>query len=417
MVDWMTTKGAMVPAAEREWLHDVSAGFAGQGAVMVHIGVEYGASLHCSKAGCPDARVVGVDLDISKCIEPDGFELIEGDSKDVAQEFHDRIDLLFVDGGHNYADVWADMFEWLGKVRPGGVVAFHDHYSDLDAHPWTLGVREAVNAWDWAPTTWEPEFGAAGSIRAFWRRPYLRRGQEFGSLGFGVPYYKAEYDFFRWWSWLLVGGMEPGDRLLNNSRLRCEVPIPMAHNGLVQEFLRTDRDTLCIVEDDHVGPQELIRRMRTKRENWDFDIVCASYTNRRTDAGPVAVGFMLGADGQPNEIGEYLCRLNQMEVQESGTQVVDGAALGVVLIRRWVLDALRGDRHPEEANWFEWVGHNSQDVNFYGKVHALGARVGVDRDNDVGHVGKVIYTMRQFYEARDKFKREQKEKQEVTQDG
>lgn len=382
-------------------MHDVAAEFARQRAVMVHLGVEYGASLHCNKAGCPDARVVGVDLDISKCIEPEGFELLQGDTKDVAQEFHDRIDFLFVDASHDHNSVWADMSEWLGKVRPGGVVAFHDYYSDLEAHPWTEGVRTAVDSWDWAPTAWAPELAPIGSIRAFWRLPYLRRGQEFGTLGFGVPYYKAEYEFFRWWSWLLIGGLEEGDQLLNNARLRCEVPIPMAHNGLVQEFLRTDRDTLCIIEDDHVGPQDVLRQMREKAENWGFDIVCASYTNRRD--GMVAVGFNFNDNGEPNEYGEYGCRLEPMTVWDEGTQPVGGAALGLVLIRRWVLDTMRGNKRPDEAFWFDWVGRNSQDVHFYGKAQKVGARVGVDRDNSIGHIGKHIYTMKDFYRARTEF--------------
>ena len=400
----MTTKGASLMPGERQWLHDVSAEFRHQGAVIVHIGVEYGASLHCCKAGCPDARVVGVDLDISKCIEPHGFELLEGDSKDVAQTFHDRIDFLFVDGGHTFEDVWADMSEWLGKVRPGGCVAFHD-YGNAEEFPHTAGVSEAVDAWDWAPTTWAPELGLIGSIRAYWRLPYLRRGQEFGTVGIGVPYYKSEYEFFRWWTWLIVGGLEDNDKILNNSRLTCGVPIPLAHNGLVAEFLRTDRDTLCIVEDDHVGPQDVIRRMREKEENWQFDIVCASYPNRRD--GRMVMGWNFADNGKPNEYGEYGCRLEPMKVMRSGTQEVDGAAVGCVLIRRWLLDAMRGNKLPDEAFWFEWRGRNSQDIQFYGKAHRLGARVGVDRDNDIGHIGRHIYTMKQFYESRDKYLKEQ----------
>jgi hypothetical protein len=229
----------------------------------------------------------------------------------------------------------------------------------------------------------------------------LRRGEPFGTVGFGCPYYKAGYDFFRWWTWLLIDGFEPGDQCLNSANVQCEVPIPLAHNRLVAEFLRGDRDTLLLIEDDHVGPQDVIRKMRQKEENWDFDIVCASYTNRRH--GSVATGFMLGDGGRPNEYGEYLCQMNQMDVWESGTQPVDGAALGAVLIRRWVLEAMRGERELEETFWFDWRGRNSQDVNFYGKTHALGARVGVDRDNDVGHIGQHIYTMREFYHARQQF--------------
>jgi len=184
----------------------------------------------------------------------------------------------------------------------------------------------------------------------------------------------------------------------------------MAHNGVVMEFLRSDRDTLCMVEDDHVAKQDIVRRLREKKENWDFDIVCASYTNRRD--GTVAVGFTFSDNGDTNEYGEYGCTLEPFKVAESGTQEVGGAALGLVLIRRWVLDAMRGDRAPDEAFWFDWRGRNSQDVNFYGKVQKLGARVGVDRDNDIGHIGKKVFTMREFYKERDKFLKEKE--QEAT---
>ena len=91
---------------------------------------------------------------------------------------------------------------------------------------------------------------------------------------------------------------------------------------------------MCIVEDDHVGPQNIIEQMRYKPANQRFDIVCASYVNRR---GPTtAVGFHF-TEGGPNEYGEFDCLVEPMKVTETGKQEYDGAALGLVLIRRWVL--------------------------------------------------------------------------------
>jgi len=235
----------------------------------------------------------------------------------------------------------------------------------------------------------------------------------FGRLGVGVPYFKAQYEFFRWWTWLIAGGLELGDQLLNNHNLLCEVPIPMAHNGIVREFLKTDLETLLMIEDDHFGDQDVIRNMRNKKENWDFDIVCASYTNRRPPM--VAVGFNFPED-EPNEWGEYLCQMDLLNVAETGTQQYDGAALGCVLIRRQVLVEMLGDADPEEFFWFEWVGRNSQDVNFYGRVKELGwPRVGVDRDNPIAHVGKMFYTMNDFYTMRRQaVERMEKDQQEAT---
>lgn len=216
-----------------------------------------------------------------------------------------------------------------------------------------------------------------------------RRGDDFGSIAIGTPYYRPVYEFFRWWTWTLVGGLEDGDACLQTADLRCEVPIPLAHNGLVKEFLKTPCDTLCIVEDDHVGDQQTIRRIRNKAENHDFDIVSASYTNRRNSAiMSIGVNF----SGVVTEYGEYDCILNPANTWKTGTQPVDCAALGLVFIRRWVIEAMMGDTDPEEYFWFDWRGRNSQDVYFYGKVKELtDARVGVDRDNHIGHIGTKIW--------------------------
>jgi hypothetical protein len=113
--------------------------------------------------------------------------------------------------------------------------------------------------------------------------------------------------------------------------------------------------------------------------------------------------MVVGCNFQPEaetEYGEHGVVMAPGEVAETGTQEYDCAALGLVLIRRWVLEAMQGYRKPEEMFWFDWRGRNSQDIRFYWDAKQVGARVGVDRDNDIGHVGQKIYTMREFYQKR-----------------
>lgn len=402
-VDWRTTQGAVMTDEERQWLFDRSAELheVKREPLILHIGVEYGASLHCCRAGAPDARLVGVDLDNSKFLGRAGVEFMTGSSDELAYQFHDKIDLLFVDGGHDYDSVHADIVSWIGKVAPGGIIAFHDYDQTpemVELCPWVVQVAQAVDEWHWAETTWE-EIEGVGSIRAFRRKPLLQRGDGFGTIAIGVPYYKACYDFFRWFSWVLIGGLETGDQFLNNHNVLGEVPIPMAHNALVMEFLNTDRDTLCIVEDDHEGPQDVIRAMRNKAENWDFDIVCSSYVNRH--GRMLAVGYNF--DGKVTDYGEYSCIIEPMKMEREGTQEYHGACLGLVLIRRWVLEKLKTTYDPQESFWFDWRGRNSQDVNFYSRTHfEAGARTGVDRDNDITHMGKKKWTMDEYWFLMDK---------------
>ena len=60
-----------------------------------------------------------------------------GTSLEWANRFESPIDLLFVDGDHEYTAVRVDLEAWLPKVRHGGIVAMHDY-------AWAEGVRRAV---------------------------------------------------------------------------------------------------------------------------------------------------------------------------------------------------------------------------------------------------------------------------------
>lgn len=111
-------------------------------------------------------EVVSVDLVVPRC-EPvydevaAGRELwptwsphvtlhvIEADSHDpaTAARVREPIDVLFLDGDHLYDGVRADWELWSGKVRPGGLVAFHDTVVNGDRDE--AGVRQLVAELKW----------------------------------------------------------------------------------------------------------------------------------------------------------------------------------------------------------------------------------------------------------------------------
>jgi predicted O-methyltransferase YrrM len=47
-------------------------------------------------------------------------------SSEVAADFDEPVELLFIDGAHDYDSVREDFEMWLPKVIDGGVIAFHD---------------------------------------------------------------------------------------------------------------------------------------------------------------------------------------------------------------------------------------------------------------------------------------------------
>lgn len=69
---------------------------------------------------------------------------IEMDSIEASKRFADgSLDLVFLDAGHEYASIRADIEAWFPKVRSGGIIAGHDF------SPSWPGVLRAV-------TTFEP---------------------------------------------------------------------------------------------------------------------------------------------------------------------------------------------------------------------------------------------------------------------
>ena len=52
--------------------------------------------------------------------------VVEGYSFSFAKKFFDPIDLVFIDGNHEYDAVLQDFCDWSPLVKPGGIIAFYD---------------------------------------------------------------------------------------------------------------------------------------------------------------------------------------------------------------------------------------------------------------------------------------------------
>jgi MMP 1-O-methyltransferase len=137
---------------EGEALYELARACTGKG-VIVEIGSWKGKSTVClglgTKAG-PAVPVYAVDPhadyrfgDFKTNLERAGIaELVKpvaSLSQPAADEFHEPIELLFVDGSHEYELVLEDFEKWVPKVVDGGWVAFHDT-------TWTAGPRKVVGS-------------------------------------------------------------------------------------------------------------------------------------------------------------------------------------------------------------------------------------------------------------------------------
>ena len=123
--------------------------------VIVEVGSYLGASACCLAEECRNgSKVFCVDTwqntamsegprdtyeEFLRNVAPSRDKIVplRGLSTDIAANFEERIDLLFMDGDHSGEGVWADLEAWLPKVRNGGIVILHDY-------TWAEGVQRAA---------------------------------------------------------------------------------------------------------------------------------------------------------------------------------------------------------------------------------------------------------------------------------
>lgn len=121
--------------------------------VIVEIGCDRGGTLYAWREVC--CRVYGItwsqnaDSGGAQCITH-GAEVLYGDSHDPdslewlrARLDGSPVDVLVLDGDHHLAGVQADLADYGGLVRPGGLIMLHDVLPDQypEVEVWKLWPR------------------------------------------------------------------------------------------------------------------------------------------------------------------------------------------------------------------------------------------------------------------------------------
>lgn len=162
---------------EQGWLYDMLS-FSKR---HVEIGAFCGKSLLASCGGMCDAEVIAVDpltetpagRPWHKAVLNASIELInstfrekrviaahiEKTSVDAALIVgrNKKVDSVFIDGDHHYAEVAADIATWLPLINPGGIICGHDYWAR------NAEVMDAVN-------NTLADFQVASNTRIWWKR-------------------------------------------------------------------------------------------------------------------------------------------------------------------------------------------------------------------------------------------------------
>lgn len=104
--------------------------------IVVQIGAWKGVSSSVLLATRPDIHLYSVDIKPSQeefetveklGLNSDRLERLLGDSGKVGLDWNIEADMLYIDGDHRYNGIMADCKAWLGKVKKGAPVVFHDY--------------------------------------------------------------------------------------------------------------------------------------------------------------------------------------------------------------------------------------------------------------------------------------------------
>lgn len=100
---------------------------AGNSAQIVAVDPHIGSPKHAHLLQCTDTWPHFL-ANLAQAGVADLVHAVHATSRDAAPGVPGPVDFLFVDGSHDLDDVRTDIECWLPKLRPGGVIAFHDSW-------------------------------------------------------------------------------------------------------------------------------------------------------------------------------------------------------------------------------------------------------------------------------------------------
>jgi hypothetical protein len=309
--------------------------------------------------------------------------------EDTIQSFN-RVELMGVNAAWTWCAELTTLFEEQLKNFDGPVLNLT--WEEVKANP--AGVTEALTTFCYEGLPVRP--GNEMKTRAIEHIKPPKKVEGFGSVAIGTRVgHTPEPDFFTSWTAKLTGNLRTGDTLLAPE---CYQPAHWAATKLARAFLRSGRDTLLMVDDDMLFPPDALEKMRSKEENWPYDIVSCFATHKVWPPKPIIMRLMDIEDvSEPDRLkGDHFELVHDFEDGE--VLWVDATGLAFTLIRREVFIPML---HPDYGLDYTWFfeygpGWESDDIPFSRKCRELGFKMAVDTETKVGHIGRRTMGYEQF---------------------
>jgi GT2 family glycosyltransferase len=217
---------------------------------------------------------------------------------------------------------------------------------------------------------------------------------DWGTIAVGIRLSHTEPGTFVSWTTLVGGGLREGDQVIKPA---YNLPAHKAANQLARGFMRSDHDTLLMIDDDMVFEPDAVEQLRSNKANWPYDIVMAFCTTRSIPPHPVILQVMDEQPGPPECLkGEQFRRVLDFEDGEVITNI-GTTGLAFTLIRRRVFEAMVSEYGLDYSYFFAYgPGQETEDIPFCRRARELGFSLAVDTSVKIRHVAKVALGFDQY---------------------
>lgn len=155
---------------------------------------------------------------------------------------------------------------------------------------------------------------------------------------------------------------------------------PVARDCAARHALETDSDYLYMIDDDMTCPDDMFQQL----VKHDVDIVAPLAFTRNPPHKPVIYSCVEGYDHLSKK--DYFINHSVLNYPRNQLVECDAVGFGAVLIKTWVLKALK-EKFAGNEKWFMSTCGTGEDIYFCYQAKKIGARVWADTSCKIGHLG------------------------------
>lgn len=204
-----------------------------------------------------------------------------------------------------------------------------------------------------------------------------------GSIAVGTRFNdRCDPRFFNCWSHLIAGGLRKGDTVLDAA---IELPQHFAATVLTSLFLKSDAETLLMVDTDMIFKMDTLNRMRDDPAGWEYDVLSALSVTRRSPFNPILMRLKEHPEAD-------MCAYELVKDGINGGIIpVDTVGTGFTLIRRTVFERMKTELKIDKW-FFEFsYGGVGEDTTFCQRAKSIGCKIGVHTGINIGHRGSITF--------------------------